>query len=156
MITARLATPEDAPELVRLRKLMLDEYLGAQEDTAWMPVAEKMLRTKLVGEEGQLAAAVVERPDTPGRLAACAVGTVEYRLGGAENPLGLAGYVFSVATEPEMRRRGYSRACMQELIAWFRRRGVRKVDLRASAEGEPLYASLGFVRTPDPAMRLSL
>ncbi len=135
---------------------MLDEYLGVQPDTAWMAVSERALRERLAGEEALLAATVVERPGEPGRLAACAVGTLEYRLGGPDNPQGLSGYVFSVATDPELRRRGYSRACMEELVAWFGRRGVRKVELRASAEGEPLYASLGFVRTPDPSMRLVL
>ncbi len=30
------------------------------------------------------------------------------------------------------------------------------VDLRASPEAEPLYRSLGFKRTRDPAMRLTL
>jgi hypothetical protein len=30
---------------------------------------------------------------------------------------------------------------------------VEVVDLRASPDGEPLYASLGFARTKDPAMR---
>jgi hypothetical protein len=43
---------------------------------------------------------------------------------------------------------------MESLLQWFRSRGVGPVDLRASAEGEPLYADLGFRRTPDPAMRL--
>ncbi|MFE6134437.1 GNAT family N-acetyltransferase, partial [Streptomyces sp. NPDC056437] len=65
-------------------------------------------------------------------------------------------YVFSVATDRDMRRRGHSRACMEALLAWFEKRGVRKIDLRASSEGEPLYTSLGFARTPDPAMRLTL
>jgi hypothetical protein len=32
--------------------------------------------------------------------------------------------------------------------------GAGVIDLRASPDGEPLYASLGFVRTTDPAMRL--
>ncbi|WP_416069644.1 hypothetical protein [Streptomyces sp. AK02-01A] len=32
---------------------------------------------------------------------------------------------------------------------------LRKNDLHASREGEPLYASLGFARTPDPSMRLT-
>ncbi len=30
------------------------------------------------------------------------------------------------------------------------------VGLNASEEAEPLYASLGFVRKPDPSMRLDL
>jgi ribosomal protein S18 acetylase RimI-like enzyme len=66
------------------------------------------------------------------------------------------GHVFSVATDPDARRRGYARACMETLLDWFRERGVAQVDLNASAEAEPLYASLGFVRKPDPSMRLNL
>lgn len=44
---------------------------------------------------------------------------------------------------------------MEALLGWYREQGVRRIDLRASAEAEPLYAALGFVRTPDPAMRLT-
>lgn len=88
-------------------------------------------------------------------LAACAAGTVEHRLPGPGNPLGHVGHVFNVATDPDLRRRGYSRACMTALLAWYRERGVRKIDLHASVEGEPLYASMGFVRNAAPAMRLT-
>jgi hypothetical protein len=44
----------------------------------------------------------------------------------------------------------------EELLRWFRERGAAQVDLNASAEAEPLYAALGFVRKPDPSMRLKL
>jgi GNAT superfamily N-acetyltransferase len=153
MSLARRATPADAEELVRLRKVMQDSHIGPNPDVSWQPAAVDTLRKKLADPAGDLTAFVVERP---GGLAACAVGTIEYRLGGPGNPHGMSGYVFSVATDPDMRRRGYSRACMEALLAWFRERGVSKIDLRASSDGEPLYASLGFVRTPDPAMRLTL
>jgi hypothetical protein len=33
---------------------------------------------------------------------------------------------------------------------------VGTVDLNASAEAEPLYASLGFERRDDPSMRLTM
>jgi GNAT superfamily N-acetyltransferase len=153
MSLARLATPQDAEELVRLRKVMQDSCHGPNPDVSWQPAAVDTLRKKLADPAGDLTAFVVERP---GGLAACAVGTIEYRLGGPGNPHGTSGYVFSVATDPDLRRRGYSRACMEALLAWFRERGVPKIDLRASLDGEPLYTSLGFVRTPDPAMRLTL
>lgn len=82
--------------------------------------------------------------------------TGEERLSSPGNPEGLFGYVFNVATDPAHRRRGYSRACVTALVDWYRERGVGIVDLRASAAAEPLYASLGFVRAGDPAMRLRL
>lgn len=154
MSLARRATPEDAEELVRLRKVMQDSYLGRENpDISWQPAAVATLRTRLAAADTDLTAFVVDRA---GGLAACAVGTIEYRLGGPDNPHGTTGYVFSVATDPDLRRRGHSRACMEGLLGWFRERGVPKIDLRASPEGEGLYASLGFVRTPDPAMRLTL
>lgn len=154
MSIARRAVPGDAGELIRLRTVMLDSLRGAPHpDTGWQPAAAASLRDRLADPAGGLAAFVVERPG--GGLAACAVGTIERRLGGPDDPEGSVGYVFSVATDEAMRRRGYSRACMEGLLGWFREHGVRRVDLRASEHGEPLYASLGFVRTPDPAMRLS-
>ncbi|RYJ28850.1 hypothetical protein CU044_2611 [Streptomyces sp. L-9-10] len=156
MSLARPAVPADAAELVRLRKVMLDSHRGPDPDISWQPGAERSLRERLTGPGGDLMACVVDRPGLPGGLAACAVGTIEYRLGSPGNPTGTSGYVFSVATDPDLRRRGYSRACVEALLDWYRTRGVRRVDLRASREGEPLYASLGFVRTPDPSMRLTL
>ena len=94
----------------------------------------------------------MDRPDGPG-LAACVVGAVDQRQPGPRDTSGLRGYVYNVATDVAYRRRGFSRACMTALLDWYARRGITAVDLRASADGEPLYASLGFARTRDPAMR---
>ncbi|WP_452672759.1 GNAT family N-acetyltransferase [Streptomyces albidochromogenes] len=62
----------------------------------------------------------------------------------------------ALAGLPGHRRRGHARSCVQALFDWLRERGAGSVDLNASAEAEPLYASLGFVRKPDPSMRLTL
>ena len=121
----------------------------------WREPARVTLVERLSQPDATLAAFVADRPDGTG-LAACVIGMIEQRLGGPGNPGGRARYVFSVVTEADQRRRGLSRACMVALLGWFRERGVRVVDLRASTEGEPLYQSLGFVRTKDPAMRLRL
>ena len=155
-MTARPATPDDADELVRLRAVMLRS--GATRvpwNDDWCEPARRSLRRRLTGPSSSLAAYVVDRTGGAG-LAACAVGLIEERLGNPANPTGLTGYVFNVATDPDHRRRGHARACMAGLLDWFGERGVRAVDLRASADGEPLYQGLGFVRTPDPAMRLML
>ena len=162
----RRATLEDATELARLRTVMFDSLGDRDTDTGWHAHAVEALRTRLAEPEGRFAAFVVDRPGAgpatdpgtapkaPSTLAACAVGTVELRLPGPNAPRGLVGHVFNVATDPDFRRRGYSRACMTALLAWYRQHGVRKIDLFATPEGEPLYASLGFARGSAPAMRL--
>ncbi|MGP3979765.1 GNAT family N-acetyltransferase [Streptomyces sp. KR80] len=155
MIDVRRAAPDDAHELVRLREVMHASMSGdGTASTEWQHAARTTLRERLADSRSTLTAFVVDRPDGTG-LASCVVGTIEYRLGGPGNPSGATGYVFNVATDPDMRRRGFSRACMEALLGWYRERGVVTIDLRASAEGEPLYAALGFVRTRDPAMRLT-
>ncbi|PRY27516.1 GNAT family N-acetyltransferase [Pseudosporangium ferrugineum] len=154
MIEARQGGPADAPELMRLRKVMIDSAGGEPAPAGeWQDAGIAILGERLGDPAGPLAAFVVDRPDGPG-LAACVVGAIDRRLPSPDNPGGLRGYVYNVATDPGYRRRGYSRACMTALIAWYARRGVDVIGLRASPDGEPLYASLGFRRTKDPAMRL--
>ncbi|EKX61212.1 GNAT family N-acetyltransferase [Streptomyces ipomoeae] len=152
----RRATPEDAEEVLRLRQVMIDSLWGADRSTDWHRESLPTIRRRLADRDGDFAAFVIDRPQRPGALVALVAGTVEYRIGRAGNPHGSVGHVFSVATDPDARRRGHARACMEVLLDWFREKGVAQVDLNASAEAEPLYASLGFVRKPDPSMRLNL
>jgi GNAT superfamily N-acetyltransferase len=63
-------------------------------------------------------------------------------------------YVLNVYTEPAHRRRGLARALLTAIIEWAREAGHDTIDLTTSAEGEPLYASLGFVHVNE--MRLLL
>jgi GNAT superfamily N-acetyltransferase len=168
----RRATAIDAPELVRLRRMMLAEVDGAEPAPGeWLATAEATLRQRLGDGDPTLAALVIDQPDQPdqqdrqdeqdrpdGRrvVAACAVGIVLELLPSPGNPSGQVGYVMNVATDPAYRRRGYSRACVQALVDWFAGRGVLTVDLRASSEGEPLYRDLGFRPMTWPGMRLRL
>ncbi|MFC3576660.1 GNAT family N-acetyltransferase [Streptomyces yaanensis] len=159
MSLVRRAVPEDAEELLRLRQVMIDSVFTAGSSgsaTQWHAESLPTVRRRLADPDGGFAAFVVDHPERPEALAALVAGTIEYRIGRAGNPHGRVGHVFSVATDPDARRRGYARACMETLLDWFRERDVRQVDLNASAQAEPLYASLGFVRKPDPSMRLEL
>jgi ribosomal protein S18 acetylase RimI-like enzyme len=154
MIDPRRAGPADAPELLRLRSVMLDAMRpGGPDPQSWIGPGIEVVRRLLDPGNEAMAAFVVDRPDGTG-LAACVVGTIEQRLPGPNDPTGLRGYVLNVATDPAYRRRGHSRACMTALLDWYAQRDVQAVDLRASADGEPLYAALGFVRNSEPGMRL--
>jgi GNAT superfamily N-acetyltransferase len=154
-VKTRPATPADAAELVRLRAILLRTFDGPGWNDDWREPARQTLIALLEQPAPALGAFVADRPDGPG-LAACALGSIEQRLGNPSNPDGRVGYVYNVVTDPDMRRRGFSRACMVALLDWFRERGVRAVDLRASADGADLYESLGFRRSREPGMRLRI
>jgi ribosomal protein S18 acetylase RimI-like enzyme len=157
MINVRQAIAADAAELVRLRGILIAAMQGHEpQDGEWRQQVQSTLERRLSEQQPNLVAFVVAQPDAPSRLAACAVGTIEERLGGPGNPSGLTGYIFNVATDPNYRRRGYSRCCTTALLSWYRDHGIATVDLRATPPAEPLYQSLGFVRTADPAMRLQI
>ncbi|MEU2287595.1 GNAT family N-acetyltransferase [Streptomyces sp. NPDC013178] len=156
MSLVRRALPTDAAEVLRLRQVMIDSLAPAPASSDWHTESLPGLRRRLAEPDGDFGAFVVDHPERPGALAALVVGTVEYRIGRAGNPHGTVGFVFSVATDPDARRRGYARACMDALLAWFRERGVRQVQLTASADAEPLYVSLGFKPKPDPLLELLL
>ncbi len=129
---------------------------GSGSDTSWHAESLATVRHRLAEPEGSFVAFVVDHPERPDGLAALVAGSLEYRIGRAGNPHGRVGCVFSVATDPDQRRKGYARAAMEALLDWFREHGAGSVDLNASVEAEPLYASLGFVRKADPSMRLNL
>ncbi|MBT2401131.1 GNAT family N-acetyltransferase [Streptomyces sp. ISL-100] len=156
MSLVRRANAADAAEVIRLRQVMIDSVFAADTSSDWHAESLPTLRKKLADQEGDFAAFAIEHPARPDALAALAVGTVDYRIGRSGNPYGAIGYVFSVATDPDQRRRGHARACMDALLDWFRERGAVSVHLTASPDAEPLYASLGFVRKPDPLMQLNL
>jgi GNAT superfamily N-acetyltransferase len=149
-VTYRRATPDDAEQLVELRAVMLDEAfeMVSTPTTPWRAAALPVLRRRLAGDD--LVAFVA---DEGGRLVACAVGFVEPRLPSPNNPSGITGHVASVATRPEHRRRGHSRAVVGLLLAWFEENGITQQELNASPAAEPLYRELGFVDHDDVYLR---
>ncbi|WKX73878.1 GNAT family N-acetyltransferase [Streptomyces sp. XD-27] len=146
MITIRAAGPDDAVELVRLRRLMFADMSGRDEPGPWEETARRTAARQLAEDAPVLGAFVVdgEAADGGRHLAACAVGRVEERLPAPGHPTGRFGFVFTVCTDPRYRGRGYARATTEALLDWFATRGVTRVDLHATPDAEALYRGLGF------------
>ena len=142
-IAARQATVEDAEELTRLRGVMIGTF-GPILDFSWRQPCTEAFRTALADPDGPLQAFVTDAPDQPGMLAASSVGMIQRRLPGPANLTGTTGYILSVATDPRFRRQGHARAVVVATLDWLRARGVMRVDLHASEQGESLYRELGF------------
>jgi GNAT superfamily N-acetyltransferase len=58
-----------------------------------------------------------------------------------------------MVTDDDHRREGLARLVFEALMAWFAELGVTRVDLHASAMGEPLYRQLGFTENREPELR---
>ncbi|MDV9169803.1 GNAT family N-acetyltransferase [Streptomyces sp. W16] len=149
----RQAVEYDLVELIRLRALLFEDLGGdffnpASADGDWLDALAVVLKEQLTADTVRIL--VVDGDG--GTLAACGIGTVEQRLPGPHLRNGRIGHVLGVVTDPAHRRRGHSRSIMRGLLGWFRDAGVARVDLHASAEGEPLYRDLGFTEHPDPAL----
>jgi GNAT superfamily N-acetyltransferase len=155
VIDVRQATIDDADEIVRLRGLMIGALEGEPpEPGPWQGHVRATIESRVAEPEPTLAVFVVDHPAGAGRLASCAVGTIERRFGGPRDVNGVIGYVFNVVTDPDSERRGYAHACMAALIEWFSGQGVTRVELKASPYGKALYERMGFTPSHGSAMRL--
>lgn len=146
----RLATADDALEVVRLARVMFESMGMPPADDAWRAIAVARFVSRLPIDA---AGVVVEHPDARGRLVASAAGTISTRLPTPANASGATGYVQWVATDDEFRGRGYARAVMSGLLDWFESRSAHAVELHSTQMGEHLYRSLGFTEGTNPALR---
>ena len=84
-------------------------------------------------------------------------GVCDRHAPGPGNPGGVQGLIFNMSTDPRCRRRGYARACLDKLLAWFRDETVaRVINLNATGDGIALYRSLGFTEPRYPVLQLRL
>jgi len=137
---ARLATADDAAQVVRLACVMFMSMGQPEPDAEWKAMAGERFADR-VGDD--VIAAVVEHPTITGTLIASGAAVIATNLPTPANPTGAYGYVQWVATDDAFRGRGCARAVMTTILESLDRRGG-EVALHATNMGEPLYRSLGF------------
>jgi GNAT superfamily N-acetyltransferase len=152
-MAARLATPVDAAEFVRLRALMLTS-MGQVVDDHWAPVWEIWFAEMIASGRGF--GAVVDRPDGRDRLAATGFANEVDQWPGPADLAGRGAWISGMSTDPHWRRQGFGRAVLNLLLTECRTRGLATVRLNATPDGQPLYESVGFRPGRFPQLRLEL
>ena len=153
IVSVRRATPADIELVIRLRLEFLREtagFFGREvtpdlEEATRAYVAEALPKNEflawLAETEGQVIGTsglvFFRRAPTPGSLA------------------GLDAYVLNMYTVPSWRGRGVATALLRETLDSMKTTPARRVLLRATDAGRPLYEKLGFV-VDDEYMSLSL
>lgn len=149
-LPVRSATSSDADEIVRLASVMFTDAGMDASDATWRNAAFEGLHRRL-GRD--LRVFVVEHPDRPGTLISQTAGIISERLPDPSNIGGQAGYVLWTVTDREWRSRGLASKVMVALLDWFDSEKVPGVELHTTAEGRPLYTSLGFSEGMFPGLR---
>ena len=147
-LTARAATLDDVPELLRLRRVMWEAMGLPLASDGWEERFTEVVSGWLSSGTG--AAYVV---DGPVGLVACGIGSIDQRLPGSSNPTGRYGYIANMVTEAEHRGQGLAGQVLRALLDWFTAQGIHAVDLHASKDGEPIYRAHGFAENAQPALR---
>jgi GNAT superfamily N-acetyltransferase len=146
--TIRQATLADADALVRHRLGMFRD-MGVPFDPAALSEAfRRWLADAMTG--GTYYAWVVE--DQHGVIVGGGAASVLPWPPGPRDTSARLAFVYNVYVEPSHRRRGLARQIMEAIHAFCRQQGIASVALNASAEGTPLYRTLGYVEAPAPMM----
>ncbi len=74
--------------------------------------------------------------------------------GNFEVPCGKTGYILNMFTINEFRKNGICSLLLQKLIEEAKQKGIEKLELHATSEGEPVYTQLGFIEPHDKALEI--
>ena len=148
------ATADAAAVLARHRAEMFRD-MGQLDDANYAALfrasADYFRKAMASGEYLAWVATPFSAPDAPIAGAGLQLRNLLPRPGDATGPVvvGPEGIVVNVFTERQWRRRGVAALLMQEVMAWVRAHGIRRLVLHASRDGRALYENMGFVPTTE-------
>jgi pyroglutamyl-peptidase len=152
-VVIRRATVEDIDALIEMR-LALQREIGALYADTPAEGAARANRQYLqwAMPAGEFLAWVAE---AGGQLVACS-GLVFYsRMPGMHGLASREAYVMNMYTHPNYRRLGIASELLNRMIQFARNRGARRIWLRATSMGKPVYEKSGF-EPMESAMQLKL
>jgi len=136
---------KDLQTIVEHRRGMFFD-MGHRDEQALDAMSEKFrlwLRRKMEAGEYLAWFAVNENGAVMGGAGLWLMDWPPHMIGGGK----WRGNIVNVYTEREQRRKGVARELMKAVMGWCAGHEVGAVVLHASAEGRPLYESLGFEAT---------
>lgn len=140
--------------LVSYRLAYLEEMQG-ERDRAYLDALEAELK-HYVGEALRNDLIFAFLAESNGEAVGFGAMVLKKIPGDLNKPFYLEGDILNMYTVPPFRRKGISTMILQRLIEEGKRRGVSKVSLHTSKDGEKLYRKFGFSEPVFPVLELSL
>ncbi|MDX7991054.1 GNAT family N-acetyltransferase [Xenorhabdus littoralis] len=149
----RKAELKDIEQLILLRSLLLDgthhSYSSStlEEQNIWRENYRNWLIENLNKKEW-LSILVTENHNDE-KLFGCVTGIIDYRAPAQDCLNGVSGWIQSMVVLPELQRNGIGIQLIQQIIAWFLERGIKKIILQSTREAEIFYTKIGFLKNDE-------
>ena len=134
----------DIESLLAWRAEVISKVFGQKPDKRLL-AANRQYYERHIQDGTHLAfVATVEGED-----AGCGAICITEELPSPDNPSGLCAYLMNIYVREAFRNQGAAHAIVSRLIEESKRIGCDKIYLETTAEGKPVYTSLGFSDMPD-------
>lgn len=141
---------KDMPTLLAWRKEVIRHVFGEEPSSSLMLTNEKYYESHIA--DGSHLAVVATGED--GEEMGCGSICFDDELPSPDNPSGRCAYLMNIYVREPFRSHGVGHAIVSFLIERARERDCGKIYLETTADGRPLYTSLGFKDMAD-MMKLS-
>ncbi len=153
-VSIRLVDDEDIPAMTAHRLDYLTEMQG-ERDAAYMQILEKEL-TDYFREHMAAGNFLALAAESEGTILGYGAMVLRRIPGDLNKASYLEGDILNMYTLPEYRRKGVGSMILEGLLKMARERGLSKVALHTSHDGEHLYRSSGFAEPQYPYLELVL
>lgn len=134
----------DLSDLMRWRREVIQNVF-AQEPGEALLEANRQYYTKAVADGSHYAVVA----SCNGKECGCGGLCFSEELPSPDNPSGKCAYVMNIYVRDTFRNKGIAHHIVRHLIEESRTRGCGKIYLETTADGKPVYESLGFRDMPD-------
>lgn len=132
------------PELMRWRQEVILNVFGQRPDDSLLAANSRYYATHVADGSHLAFVAAVDGED-----AGCGAVCLTDELPSPDNPSGHCAYLMNIYVREAFRNQGVAHRIVSHLIEEARSRGCGKIYLETTAEGKPVYTSLGFRDMPD-------
>lgn len=132
----------DVQDMAEARILYLTELLGEKEGVNRVKLKDEFAGWILKAMEEHRFFALAAELD--GKTAGYGAMVIKQIPGDFGQPFYLEGDILNMYTLPEARRKGIASAILEALLGEAKARGISKVALHTSKDGEKLYREFGF------------
>jgi GNAT superfamily N-acetyltransferase len=140
----RRARAGDVEALVEMRLAFLREELGNADDSSIAALERELqvyFRRKIASDDTLIYVA-----EADGSIVGTGLMIVIESLPRPSNPLGVEACITNMYTVPEWRGQGIASKLVCEMTAIAKAKGIRRVWLRATEMGRPVYEKAGFAQ----------